>query len=242
MSKYLNYKGKTKKELGDLNFEVTKTIDIKKHIFEVTFEDGGVIHARTKEIATGAIKSPFFKSVYGVGYLGSGIYKTSENNKKNKTYDIWCKIIKRCYYENDVNYRSYGEKGVVVSEEWYNYQKFAEWYEKNKKENYVLDKDILGSKLYSKETCIFIPKKLNSLIQTSKIMKIKKISNNKFKTSEIKNGYVQSTYYKTLKEVKTATKKSFINKIKRTIREENIDIDFKTLKLIFKITPILVNP
>ena len=73
-------------------------------------------------------------------------------------------------------------------------------------------------------------------------MKIKKINKNKFKISEEINGQHKYTIYKTLKEAEKATKKSFINKIKNTIRKEKIDIDLKVLKLIFKITPILVNP
>lgn len=242
MSKYLGYKGKTKETLGNLNFEVIKVIDMKKHLFEVIFEDGTITQARTKEIMNGSIKSPMLKSVYGVGFLGIGAHVTSKNNVKNKTYDIWCKIIKRCYCKTDKNYRSYGAKGIKVSEEWHCFQNFADWYENNKKQEHDLDKDILGGDIYSKEKCIFIHRKINSIIQTSKIMKIKKINKNKFKISEEINGQHKYTIYKTLKEAEKATKKSFINKIKNTIRKEKIDIDLKVLKLIFKITPILVNP
>ena len=56
MSKYLGYKGKTKETLGNLNFEVIKVIDMKKHLFEVIFEDGAITQARTKEIMNGSIK------------------------------------------------------------------------------------------------------------------------------------------------------------------------------------------
>lgn len=242
MSKYLVYKGKTKETLGNLNFEVVKAINMKKHLFEVVFEDGSTTQARTKEIINGSIKSPLFKSVCGVGFLGVGVHVTSKNNKKNKTYDIWCKMIKRCYCETDKNYCSYGAKGIKVSEEWHCFQNFADWFEKNKKQDHDLDKDVIGGNIYSKENCIFVHKKINSLIQTSKIMKIKKINENLFKTSETVNNFTSPTFYKTLKEAEKATKKSFINKIKNTIRKEKINIDLKVLKLIFKITPVLVNP
>ena len=242
MSKYLGYKGKTKETLGNLNFEVIKVINMKKHLFEVIFEDGTITQARTKEIMNGTIKSPMFKSVYGVGFLGIGPHATSKNNIKNKTYDIWCKIIKRCYCETDKNYRYYGAKGIKVSEEWHCFQNFADWFENNKKQDHDLDKDISGGEIYSKEKCIFVHKKINLLIQTSKIMKIKKTNKNTFKTLEVTNGKNKYTIYKTLKEAERATKKSFINRIKNTIRKEKIDIDLKVLKLIFKITPILVNP
>jgi hypothetical protein len=56
-----------------------------------------------------------------------------------------------------------------VCEEWYNYQVFAKWYEENWKpwmnSSWHIDKDILvkGNKIYSPETCCFVPVEINSL-------------------------------------------------------------------------------
>ena len=56
-----------------------------------------------------------------------------------------------------------------VDEDWHNFQNFAEWYEENYyevgDERMHLDKDILvkHNKIYSPDTCIFVPITINSL-------------------------------------------------------------------------------
>lgn len=56
-----------------------------------------------------------------------------------------------------------------VCDEWLNFQNFAKWYDENfyevDGERMHLDKDILvkGNKIYSPETCIFVPQKINVL-------------------------------------------------------------------------------
>ena len=59
--------------------------------------------------------------------------------------------------------------GCLVDEEWHNFQNFAEWFEDNYVEGWHLDKDILikGNKIYSPETCCFVPLEINSLFTKS---------------------------------------------------------------------------
>jgi hypothetical protein len=113
----------------------------------------------------GTIKNPRFPFLYGLGYVGDGVYKTKGFHKKTPYYVKWFNIFERCY--NGV-YPSY--KTVKVCEEWHNFQNFAKWYEENWKSDYMdnkwsLDKDILvkGNKIYSPETCCFVPQEINSL-------------------------------------------------------------------------------
>ena len=60
-----------------------------------------------------------------------------------------------------------------VSEEWLNYQNFAEWYYNNyyeiEGEKMCLDKDILhkGNKIYSSDNCVFVPNNINVLFTKS---------------------------------------------------------------------------
>jgi hypothetical protein len=57
----------------------------------------------------------------------------------------------------------------VVCEDWLNFQNFASWYDENyyeiDGEKMQLDKDILikGNKVYSSNTCVFTPKRINNL-------------------------------------------------------------------------------
>lgn len=119
-----------------------------------------------KEFQKGSIRCPYEPRVYGVGYLGIGKYKTKENKKHTKCYDIWNKMLRRCYVVDDKNFTY---KDCTVCEEWHNFQNFAKWYEENYYEvdNEVmdLDKDIIckGNKVYCPQYCVFVPHRINSL-------------------------------------------------------------------------------
>lgn len=111
-------------------------------------------------------------SVSGIGYLGKGKFKSSINNKKTIYYTAWYNMIKRCY-DKDVQEKHPTYIGCSVSEEWLNFQVFAEWFQQNYKEGFELDKDILfkGNKIYSPETCCFVPQEINNLLLKSKTIR-----------------------------------------------------------------------
>ena len=125
-------------------------------------------HATYQSFKNGTIKCPYEPRIYGVGFIGEGKYKTKENGKINKNYDVWHSALERCY---DPKYqeREPAYKGCKVEEYLLNFQHMAEWIEENyyevPGEKMCLDKDILckGNKVYSRETCIFVPQKINNL-------------------------------------------------------------------------------
>lgn len=116
----------------------------------------------------GEVKCPYEKTVYGVGYTGEGKYKVNENGKITKCHSIWRSMLERCYNPNYIQKHPTYEQSEVC-EEWYNFQVFAKWYYDNyyqiEGETMNLDKDILckGNKIYSKETCVFVPQNINKL-------------------------------------------------------------------------------
>ena len=137
----------------------------------VEFQDehSANVHAQYSSFKNGEVKNPYHKSVFGVGYLGQGKYKTmDEYNKHTMIYKTWQRMLKRCYDAYYINkYPSYID--CIVCKEWHNFQSFASWYETNyyeiPNEKMELDKDILikGNKIYSPETCMFVPKRINIL-------------------------------------------------------------------------------
>ena len=120
----------------------------------------------------GRIKCPYEPRIYGVGYLGEGKYKMSENGKLKRECKIWQSMLTRCYnpkyHEKEPSY-----KGCKVENYLLNFQHMGEWIENNyyeiPGEVMCLDKDILckGNKVYSRETCIFVPQRINSLFVKS---------------------------------------------------------------------------
>ena len=77
-------------------------------------------------------------------------------------------MLKRCYSKK-CQKKQPAYKGCIVCEEWHNFQNFAKWYEENyydvDGERMCLDKDILvkHNKIYSPDTCIFVPETINLL-------------------------------------------------------------------------------
>ena len=125
-------------------------------------------HAIYQTFKKGTIKCPYEPRTYGVGYLGEGKYKTRENGKKTDEYIIWCGILRRCY-DPKLHERESTYKNCTVEEYLLNFQHMGEWIDKNyyeiPGEQMCLDKDILckGNKVYSRETCIFVPERINLL-------------------------------------------------------------------------------
>jgi hypothetical protein len=118
----------------------------------------------------GTVINPYDKRINGVGYHGVGKYVKTINRKATKPYQCWVGMIERCYDTHNI-YPSY--KDCTVCKEWHNFQNFAEWYENNYyevlNEKMHIDKDILSgdNKVYSKETCIFVPEKINLIIKNN---------------------------------------------------------------------------
>lgn len=87
-----------------------------------------------------------------------------------RAYFVWNSIKNRCYDSNNKDYKSYGAVGVKVCDEWLDFKAFKNWYFENyysvDNEYMAIDKDILGGdkKIYSPETCIFVPFKINGML------------------------------------------------------------------------------
>ena len=85
-----------------------------------------------------------------------------------KPYSTWKNMLNRCYSNYEYNQDSY--EGCSVAPEWLLYSTFKQWFDENYKEGYHLDKDILvkGNKVYSPETCCFVPRQINALLISRK--------------------------------------------------------------------------
>ena len=127
-----------------------------------------VRNVRYDHFKNGLIKCPYEPRIYGVGYIGEGKYKSRENGKITRVYSTWNNMLKRCYDEKyHEKYPTY--KDCEICEEWHNFQKYGKWFEENyysiEGEKMCLDKDVLvkHNKIYSPETCIFVPERINTL-------------------------------------------------------------------------------
>jgi hypothetical protein len=81
---------------------------------------------------------------------------------KKRIYNAWYNMKSRV--KNNPSY-----KDCAICKEWQSFANFKTFYDNNYIENYELDKDLLGDgKLYSPETCCFVPHKINTLLKTQR--------------------------------------------------------------------------
>lgn len=107
----------------------------------------------------------------GMGFISSGVYKARIGGQKTRGYVTWHNMLKRCYCSK-FHLKQPTYIGCSVTDEWLDYQNFAEWFYNHKYSNsgYHLDKDLLytGNKIYSPKHCVFIPQELNKLLNDRK--------------------------------------------------------------------------
>ena len=214
-----------------IEYRNAKDIDIYFPQYNWTFK-----HGRYSHFKEGSVICPYEKRFRGIGYLGEGEYKTRENNKETRYYHEWMKILQRCYDSSyQEKYPTY--KDCIICEEWMCYQNFAEWYYNNyytiNNEKMEIDKDILckGNKIYSPQTCIIVPQRINKLFTKSNKLRgdlpigvYYNKQNKKYRSqiSKIKNGKKQRVYlglYNTPQEAFESYKKAKENYIKQVADE-----------------------
>ena len=188
----------------------------------------------------GRSKNNYKKNIFGVGFTGTGKYNSS---KDKIAYDIWRGIIRRCYSDekrkNEIMYLD-----CYVCEEWHSFQVFADWFYENQIIGFDIDKDLLfkGNKIYSPETCCFLPRSINSLfvIQKSKrnngIIGVTKNGNKYSSMVKIKNNPIylgnfinQELAFLAYKKAKEDNIKNIANEFKPFITEKvfNAMINYK---------------
>lgn len=168
---------KYKEGLSTITKEGYKIIIIKKLKNEkliVKFECNGVEKLTSNSsFSRGSVLNPYHITVSGIGYIGEGLYSRGSHPK---IYHTWRDMIRRCYDEKSlIKHPHY--KNCSVSDNWHNFQNYAKWYENNFPKHiegikFHVDKDVLnirdGKRLYSEETCIFLPQRVNNFLTNIK--------------------------------------------------------------------------
>lgn len=140
--------------------------------------------------------------------------------EKTRLYKAWSGMLAMCYCKSYRNiYKSY--ENISICDEWLRLSNFKKWFDENYVEGYSLDKDILvkGNKVYSPDTCCFVPQEINMLVVQQRGEKNKGI----FRTRKgyaarisVKHKYTKIGVYDTIEEAINAyreAKKSHIRNI-----------------------------
>ena len=149
------------------SIQYNKAIDI---IVEFQDKYKGRVHTTYNNFIKGGVKNPYYPSVYGVGMFGT-LYPSRVNGATTKEYDIWTKVLQRCYSDKYCK-RQPSYQDVTCCEDWLLFENFYRWLHSQENfdkwlsgDRWSVEKDILvkGSKIYSPETCCLVPQNVNNL-------------------------------------------------------------------------------
>lgn len=158
--KYINHQGYEVEVLESLSYH--KSTIRFNDIYDTTLYN--VSYGNVKK---GTISNPYHPTLHDSGYIGVGKYTGKTLDENRHIFRKWQQVITRgcskICKEKSPTYRD-----VTVCEEWKCLQNFGTWFESNCKphmKGFELDKDILvkGNKIYSPETCCFVPHEINTL-------------------------------------------------------------------------------
>lgn len=183
--KKAEYEGKVypSNRFGDIKILEYKN---NKQVVIMFLNTGFITEESTCVIRSGHIRDSSLPTTCGFGYID--IEGASIGRNMTKEYRLWNNMINRCYNEKILS-RNPTYKDCHVSEDWRYLSNFKEWCTRQigfEQEDWHLDKDILvkGNKVYSENTCCFIPKEVNLLFT---------------KADRIRGKYPVGVYYDTSK-------------------------------------------
>lgn len=110
--------------------------------------------------------------VYGYGINDHSVRANINRGVKCKQYRLWNDMLKRCYDQKYITIKpTYAD--FEVDDRWKYYHLFYDDitsmvnFDKAVNDGWVLDKDILtdGRKVYSRETCCFVPAEINVMFR-----------------------------------------------------------------------------
>lgn len=164
-----------REDLGNCSFIIVEYNTGKDLWVEFQDEHKARVHTQYDKCLKGSVVNPYQRTKYNVGYLGLMGDGSKPNTKKyRREYSTWDSMLKRVYDETVRDrYKTY--KNVSVCERWHCFANFLEdikliegyeLWENNPKQGISLDKDLKQqgekNKVYSLETCCFIPNSENA--------------------------------------------------------------------------------
>ena len=158
--------GKILKSKNSGDFKVLK-YNNNRNVEIQFFNTGFEAIVELVQVKSGSIKDPYSPSVCGVGILGTK-YPISEGGVLTKDYELWGSMLVRCYSDT-YQKKQPTYKDCEVSENFKYYEYFYEWCQNQigfGECGFQLDKDLLikGNKVYSEDSCVFIPREINQVL------------------------------------------------------------------------------
>ena len=135
-----------------------------REVYSKFIDTGYEVKTTMQQLLKGNINDRLKPTVFGVGVIGECLTVDSCGNRL-KEYQVWKGMLERCYSDK-FQAKKPTYKGCIVSENFVCYPYFKKWCNKQigfDQVGWHLDKDILvrGNKIYSEDTCCFVPCEIN---------------------------------------------------------------------------------
>ena len=163
------YEGNSFESLSSGTFEVIEYVDSGN--VKIRFLDGTETFVSSGNLRKGRVKNPNkINKLYGIAECDVVVNRSDEEGYK--AYTLYRSLITRVYDEKFL-LRNENYKDVSVCDRWLKFSNFKsdvfkmKGFDKSISDKWELDKDLLseGNKVYSPETCCFVPKTLNNLFK-----------------------------------------------------------------------------
>lgn len=163
---------------GDFMLIDYRVRENKRGEFLIRFLDTQMeLWANLNAIRAGNVRDPYARTVCGIGYLGVGRFTAylSGSHVVTPQYRLWSGMLNRVYNPKNPRYERY--KDCRVSSRWQCFQHFAQDVTSMAnfdRPGFELDKDLLFPhlRLYSKKTCVFLPKEINGWLTKATVTKV----------------------------------------------------------------------
>lgn len=134
------------------------------------------VHGDYNRFIKGNIKNPYYPSIFNVGIIGNK-YERNVDGRHTKEYNTWIHMLERCF-DSKCKEKQPTYKNVDCCDEWLLFENFYEWLHSQDNfdkwyynNGWHIDKDILvkGNKIYSPNTCVLVPPRINCLFVKNNI-------------------------------------------------------------------------
>ena len=208
-----------------LNYEGSSKVTVK---FKNT---GSIKTVKLCHLKDGNVKDNFAITVYGEGYLGEG-FDLGNKKLNEKAFKLWSHMLERCYSEKYKHSRP-TYLNCHSSDNFKNLTFFKKWCVRQQgfnEDGFMLDKDILvkGNKMYSEDTCCFVPQEVNKIFTNIKntnsgLVGANKQSSGKYSAAVKHKGkiYYLGSYATEVAafEVYKETKEKFVREVAREYKD-----------------------
>ena len=182
---------------------------------------------KVRSITRSTLISGKSKSCGCVVFSKKGINST-HGMSKDRLYNIWANMRKRCFNQNDQAWERYGGRGITVCDEWKNnFVNFMEWaYKNGYSESLTIDRiDVNGN--YEPSNCRWITRGEQQANRTNTVWVVYNGEEKCLRSLCQEVGFPYKTAYRRLQRLECRGEEITVDKLLAPIQEKKISYKYR---------------